>query len=139
MSERSSPSKSEANHQHLAERGRRLIVFFTVAVIALQVSYLVGDPDRVPQNAVRMALTLWLCVAIYRGSNAARWITASLLFWPVLLRVAALMTPNEGDQAMWIQDVATIIIYSAFALVLVFSAGVNQYLQSRAAQPSSST
>jgi len=131
MSAKLSPSNSEANHDDLVARGRRLLITFAVIVGALQVAYLMmGDPDRLKNDVLRVSLTMWLCIAICRGSNAARWITASLLIWPVFIGVAAIMTPNEGDKNRMLLHLSAIIVYGVYALVLVLNRNVSRYMDS---------
>lgn len=63
--------------------GREIVFRLSIAVVCisaltiLQYNLILGT-HKLPQQIVRFGLTIWLCYAIYRGSQPARWIGIAL-------------------------------------------------------------
>lgn len=119
-------------------RGRRLIQAFSVAVIALEAYLVVRDgAGEVVSNTIRLLLVVLLCWRILAGSNGARWVTACLLSWGVLLRIAVMQGPPPLTTPEWVFNVLALLSYGGFAGFLVFSPAIQAYMVHRRGQRAS--
>jgi hypothetical protein len=113
------------------ETGRRLVLAVIVASLTLSVLVIVAfnlgrGPERLPQQIVRLLLTIGLCVFLYRGANWARWV-AGLLFalgglGSLLGGLAALSTGMAG-----LLLIVMGLVYVGSAVVLFFAPTVRAY------------
>ena len=115
------------------ESGRRLVLAVIVASLTLSVLAIVAfniarGPERLPQQIVRLLLTVGLCVFLYRGANWARWV-AGILF--VLAGLGSLL----GGVAVLSTSMAGLLlivmgfVYLASAVVLLFVPAVRAYFR----------
>jgi hypothetical protein len=80
-----------------AEAGRDSLRHFLFGLPLITVSVIYSycvtiGTDRLPQQVIRLCLTVLLLLWLYRGSNIARWICI-LLYWPGGTVMACLVAP----------------------------------------------
>lgn len=112
------------------ETGRWLVVAVIVSALAVSVlnvaafNVAVGT-EREPQQVVRFALTVALCILLYRRVNWGRW-AAGILF--SLAGVGSLIVSVASERGDFL--LATIgAVYAAAAAVLLFVPAVHAYFR----------
>ncbi len=115
------------------EKGRLLvlrlcsIVVFISAFVILQYNFSIGT-HRLPSQLVRFGLTVWLCVAIYKGSQPARWIAIFLMGIGGVLFLALMFSDEEIAPMARVAAAVAGTIYLLFAGMLWGSSKVIAFL-----------
>ena len=65
------------------EAGERIVLYIVVATLSISAAViawttLATGPEKLPVQLVRFALTVLLCVFLFRGASSARWIAIVL-------------------------------------------------------------
>ena len=113
------------------ERGRRLVLCVIAASLTISVFTIVAfnlrrGTERLPQQVVRLLLTVGLCVLLYRGANWARW-AAGILF-----AVAGLASLLGGFRVLLngvagLPLIAMGVVYVSSAAILLFVPAVRSH------------
>jgi hypothetical protein len=116
--------------------GRRIMLVYLGLVLALSVATITlyvarKGPAALPPRVLRFGLTVGLCVWLYSGSNAAKWISV-VLFGAGGAAAFAMPLQWSLPALAYVGFMAS--LYLSFAWMLVFSPEVNAFLAQQRAR-----
>ncbi len=103
-----------------------IVATLTMALLADIVSLLMRGPAQLPQQLVRFALTVVLCVFLYRGAAWARWVSGVLFALGSVVSLVggiAYLSTNTASLLLLLLGA----VYAACAVVLLFIPTVREY------------
>jgi hypothetical protein len=108
------------------------LVLTSVATIALYVAR--AGTGRLPQQAVRLALTVGLAFALTRGQRWARWVTLVLLFLGLFVIVPVFRDPEAFRGPKLAGTLVVLALWVTYGLIgrgLLYSASVGAFFRAR--------
>lgn len=115
---------TQATAAALQQAGRKLVIRVVLIAIAISIfsiaSFVLAQGTaRLPQQLLRLTLTLVLCMFLLRGAPWARWVSAVLFLAGGLLSVGAGLTLLGTPSSAWVMvGMGAIYLYCAGVLML---------------------
>lgn len=104
-------------------RAGLFVVIWTVMLLVILTSVSKADV----KDMIKLALTAYLCLQLYRGKSWARWTLLVLLTLGSLLGIVTLVTQEPANTAQQIAMATLFSIFGVLIAILVFSKGVIQH------------